>query len=173
MKNYFELLGLPQTFAVDLVALEDSYQALSQIWHPDRIGQKTSQSRTEILLRSAELNQAYQTLKDEQRRAHYLLRLHGVDIKEDQGSFASEDPDFLMEVLDFQERMLQAKDANETKKIASQLQDEIRKVLQSISVRFSLLSQQKEKELPLLIKEVSRLRFYHRLLENVSSAENE
>ena len=38
MTDYFELLGLPRRFAVDLAELERRYLELSREVHPDRAG---------------------------------------------------------------------------------------------------------------------------------------
>ena len=73
--NYFELLGLAPTYALDPGALRQRYLELSRKVHPDRHGDA---SAADVSLRlSAQLNDAYRVLGDQVLRAEYLLELCG------------------------------------------------------------------------------------------------
>lgn len=60
MSDYFEVLGLPRRYAVDLGELERHYLERSRAVHPDRVG---PDERSGAAGRAMELNQAYRALK--------------------------------------------------------------------------------------------------------------
>jgi len=78
-RNHFELLGMPERFAVDADALERSYRALQSEIHPDRFAAAAESERRLALQSSARVNEAYRALRNPVDRAQYLLSLHGVD----------------------------------------------------------------------------------------------
>jgi molecular chaperone HscB len=78
-RNHFELFGLPQRFAIDAAALDARYRELQADVHPDRFGAGSETERRVAHQSSARVNEAYRALKDPVERAHYLLRLRGVD----------------------------------------------------------------------------------------------
>jgi molecular chaperone HscB len=95
--DYFDRLGLPRRFALDLAELEREYLARSRSLHPDYHQQGSAAEQTVSVELSAALNEAYTTLNDPFRRAEYLLKLDG-------GPSASElkdiPPEFLEEMLE-------------------------------------------------------------------------
>ena len=76
--NYFELLNIPQAFALDLATLEKSYFALQREYHPDRFVGKPDEARLNAMLASVDINRAYRVLKEPLSRAQHLLSLQGV-----------------------------------------------------------------------------------------------
>jgi molecular chaperone HscB len=97
MSDYFEVLGLPRRFAVDLAALERRYLELSREAHPDRATGTAGQAM--------EINQAYRTLKRDLPRAEHMLQLEGVTI----GDNRAVAPALLAEVLELREELAEAK----------------------------------------------------------------
>jgi len=73
----FELFGQQRSYDVDLEALHRRYLALCRVIHPDIAGGQASQQRRQALNLSAELNRAYETLRDPVARAAYMLALAG------------------------------------------------------------------------------------------------
>lgn len=98
-RDHFVTLGLPRAFALDGELLERRVVEFGRELHPDRAGGDPA-ARTRAMLASAQLNEAYSIVRDDYRRAEYLLKLFG-------GKSATEDksvPDgFLERMLD--ERM--------------------------------------------------------------------
>lgn len=84
MADYFQLLGLPRSFDVDMTLLNQNYFKLQQEFHPDK--------NKDGAARSAELNQAYNTLKNRLLRAEYLA-----------GGNLEASPALLMEVMELRE----------------------------------------------------------------------
>jgi molecular chaperone HscB len=76
MQNYFELLELEQTYNLSPKVLHTQYLKMQAKHHPDMSLEKTTQS--------ADINSAYNTLKDDLTRAEYILKLHNVELKSSQ-----------------------------------------------------------------------------------------
>lgn len=73
--NYFELFSLPQRYGVDGQALDAAYERLSLEHHPDFFAASPEAERREAERVSALVNEGYRTLRDDTRRASYLLGL--------------------------------------------------------------------------------------------------
>ncbi len=73
--NYFASLNQGYTLNIDLEQLEKQYYDLSRRFHPDYFQQRSKEEQEISLENTALLNKAYQTLKDPQKRASYLVRL--------------------------------------------------------------------------------------------------
>lgn len=102
-KNYFELFGLPEKFDIDVTDLAARYRELQRRFHPDRfVSAPESERRLSIQL-TAQINAAYQALRDEVARGRYLLGLHGVTTDEDTDTRM--DPEFLMEQMELREAL--------------------------------------------------------------------
>ncbi|WP_245795472.1 Fe-S protein assembly co-chaperone HscB [Thioalkalivibrio denitrificans] len=105
-RNHFELMGLPVAFDIDRAALDEAYRQLQGKLHPDRYAQAGDQERRLAMQGSAWVNEAYATLKDDTRRARYLLTLHGVAFDEERDT--ADDPAFLMEQMELREALEEA-----------------------------------------------------------------
>lgn len=79
MVNHFELFELPQQFALDAGALEQAYRQAQSVIHPDRYAHAGETERRLAVQMSAQVNEAYRTLKSPVERARYLLSLQGHD----------------------------------------------------------------------------------------------
>lgn len=86
--SYFKIFDLPKEFDLDLAALDAKYFELQRNVHPDMKGGDS--------ISSAELNNAYKTLKNRFKRAEYLVELK--DKVELQAS-----PELLMEMMELRE----------------------------------------------------------------------
>jgi molecular chaperone HscB len=73
--SYFDLFGIAPTYDLDERALHRKYLALTRNVHPDVAGQASPENRQHALAISAEMNRAYDTLRDPVARAEYLLSL--------------------------------------------------------------------------------------------------
>jgi molecular chaperone HscB len=101
----FERLGLPGRFSVDVAAVEREYLARSRAVHPDFHSLADAEQQAASLEDTAALNEAYLTLKDPFRRAEYLLRVLGGPTAQQEKNL---DQAFLMEMMDFRERIEEA-----------------------------------------------------------------
>src|SRR5687767_6790012 len=114
MTDYFQILGLPERFAIDPAELERAYHERSRELHPDRFAQAPAAERVAVLSRSMSLNEAYKALKKPQSRAEYLLRRAGLSI----GGNERLDPRFLMEILELREELAEAVHAGQQDRVA-------------------------------------------------------
>ena len=101
--NHFELFNLPVQFALNSADLQQRYRQLQQTLHPDRFANASERDRLLAVQRSAQLNDAYTTLREPLARAEYLLHLHGIDLAHEQTTLR--DPDFLMAQMEWRERL--------------------------------------------------------------------
>lgn len=109
--NYFQLFGLDVGFELDEALLSKHYRELQRAVHPDRYANAPDRERRLAVQRAAEINDAYQVLRDPLGRARYLLELAGVRWDEERNT--TTDPTFLMEQMELRESLHEARDAAE------------------------------------------------------------
>lgn len=102
-KNYFQVLGVPQQFDVDIGELATRFKTLQRDWHPDRHASgKTGTDPTKAANVSALLNEAYNALRTPHTRANHLLSILGEDDEPEM------DPEFLAWVVEYREKIADA-----------------------------------------------------------------
>ncbi|ERM62147.1 cobalamin (5'-phosphate) synthase, partial [Vibrio mimicus CAIM 1883] len=101
--NYFELFGLPIQFELDGSLLSSQFRTLQKRFHPDNFATASERDRLLAVQQAAQINDAYQTLKDPIRRAEYLLSLQGIEMNAEQQTL--QDPMFLMEQMELREEL--------------------------------------------------------------------
>lgn len=109
--NYFELFEIPQRFDVDIAELANRYRELQKTVHPDKFANAGEQQKLLAISKTAQVNDAYQTLKDPIRRAEHMLLLRGVDI--DNESTTMKDSGFLMQQLEWREALAELRDSDD------------------------------------------------------------
>ena len=109
--NYFELFDIAQSFQPDQALVKKKFYQLSRHYHPDFYGNGDAQEKEKALEMSALVNKAYQTLQNQDLLVKYVLKEAGL-LEEDEKYQLS--PDFLMEVMDLNEQLMDA-DEPETK----------------------------------------------------------
>ena len=122
MQNHFELFHLPATFALDQGALDAAYRDVQGQVHPDKFVNATDAEKRVAMQWSTRSNEAYQTLKNPQKRAQYLCELNGVDLKME--SNTAMPMEFLMQQMEWREELAEAragKDAELLDKLDGQL----------------------------------------------------
>ena len=73
MEDPFATLGLEPRLDLDAAELEARYLELSRDCHPDRHPDVSDAERTEVLMRSAQVNDAYRAVREVWSRARVLL----------------------------------------------------------------------------------------------------
>ncbi|MDC5847707.1 co-chaperone HscB [Vibrio europaeus] len=101
--NYFELFGLPSQFNLDGSLLSSQFRELQKQFHPDKFATASERDRLMAVQKAAEINDAYQVLKNPISRAEYILSENGVDIRGEQQTM--QDPMFLMEQMELREEL--------------------------------------------------------------------
>lgn len=117
MTNYFELIGLPVSIAVDQEALKTAYYKLAKRYHPDGFHSTDPMEQMNQLMMSGEVNKGYQILKDPIRRLYHILELvEGASV--DEKALA---PSFLMEMMAIHEKIETARTEAERSSIKADL----------------------------------------------------
>ena len=99
IQNYFELFNLPEKFQIDSVKLQENYRSIQKEIHPDRFATSTENEKVQSMIKSTQVNDAYQTLKSPTKRAKYILSLHKFVEK------ITLPPDFLMQQMEWEEHL--------------------------------------------------------------------
>jgi molecular chaperone HscB len=128
-KNYFELFGLPVSYDIDLTDLSSRYRELQRRFHPDRYAAAPESERRLSVQMTAQINAAYQTLRDRVARGRYLLGLKGVLTNEETDTRM--DPAFLMEQMELRELLDDAREASDREARCAVLQERVDALLDS------------------------------------------
>ena len=109
--NHFELFGLPLQFQLDGSLLSSQFRDLQRQFHPDKFATASERDRLLAVQKAAQINDAYQVLKNPISRAEYLLIQHGEDIRGEQQTM--QDPMFLMEQMELREELEDIADSSD------------------------------------------------------------
>ncbi|MBY5992818.1 co-chaperone HscB [Ferrimonas balearica] len=167
--NYFDLFGLPLGYEIDGAALASRYRELQRAVHPDNFAAASEQQRLMAVQKTAEINDAFQTLKSPIGRAEYLLRLNGIELRGE--STTIKDPLFLMEQLELREALEELPDSADPEQAAMDLADRLegdRKQM-TTELRARLEGQAWEQA----ADTVRKLKFIHKLEDELSLLEEQ
>jgi molecular chaperone HscB len=101
--NYFELFGLQFQFDIEIDAIAQTYRELQRVVHPDKFAHACAHEQLLAVQKSAQVNDAFQTLKDPLQRAQYMLAEQGIDIQIEQKTL--QDSVFLMQQMELREQL--------------------------------------------------------------------
>lgn len=113
---HFALFGLQPDFRVDLAQLAARYRELARAVHPDRFADASEREQRLALEQSAQLNEAYQTLRSAPRRALYLLSLSGEALPLET---TVQDPEFLLQQMHWREELEELQDSADLDGVAA------------------------------------------------------
>ena len=116
----FELFGVPQRFAQERSALDARWKELQREAHPDRFAAQGAAAQRVAMQWSVRINEAYQRLKDPQRRAAYLCELHGAPIRDEDNTAMP--AAFLMQQMQWREDLEDATSAAAVDALAFEVQ---------------------------------------------------
>ncbi len=114
--NYFELYNLPVTLKVDATQLKQKFYELSRKYHPDFFSQSSEEEQADVLEKSALVNKAFKTFSKEEETIKYVLQLKGLMQDDEKYQLST---DFLMEVMELNEQLMEAKMEGDTIAITS------------------------------------------------------
>ena len=126
----FELFDVPARFAQDRAQLDARWKELQREVHPDRFAAQGAAAQRVAMQWSARINEAYQRLKDPQRRAAYLCELNGAPIQAENNTAMP--PEFLMQQMELRERLDDAQSAEALDDITAESRRLGRDMLQKI-----------------------------------------
>ena len=103
MENYFDLFEVPMQLKVDPNTIRPRFFALSRTYHPDFFVNRPIEEQQEALERTAQLNKAWKIFQQPDELIRYVLELQGAWIPGEKYELS---PDFLMEVMEINEAMM-------------------------------------------------------------------
>lgn len=131
--HYFAIFNLPVSFEIDSNALAHQYRELQRTVHPDKFADAPEQERLLALQHAAQINTAYQTLKNPLSRAQYLLHLHSATATDDHLHM---DGEFLMEQIELRESLSEIKQLHVLNSFLSQIEQKIEQMIASLRIQF-------------------------------------
>lgn len=167
--NYFEIFGLPVGYDVDTAALHRQYLALSRGVHPDARAEQSEEVRRQALALSAELNRAYDTLRDPVARAEYLLALAGGPLPAEDKSVP---PRLLGEVMTLREEIEAAAGVHRAEALR-ELRATISARVQAVLEEIAAAARQREPDEAARRqwrKQLNAVKYWNNLLEQVTMA---
>ena len=168
--TYFERLGVPRTFNLDLDKLAKAHRALQRRFHPDRFVSRGERQRRLSLEHATALNDAYGTLRDPLRRAYYILKLRGLDLA-DETNQVRLNPMFLMEIMELREALDELKGSDthvERGRIERDVAHRYEETLSSLSHGLD----DENATLEPLAQRAMQLKYFKRILEDIHALEN-
>src|SRR5690606_23162753 len=163
--NHFELFDLPAAFQLDAAELQQRYRKLQQTMHPDRFASGSERDKLLAVQRTAQLNDAYQTLRSPLSRAEYLLELRGVELAHEQTTL--QDPEFLMAQMEWRERIAEVDDWETLDAAYKDLQEQMRDLQSELE---SLLADNANDD---AANTVRKLKFIHKLHHELEQLEEQ
>jgi molecular chaperone HscB len=116
--NYFEFYNILESFNPDAAFLKKKFYQLSKEYHPDFYANEDEAKQQQILELSTLNNKTYQTLSDPNKRLEYILKSHNLLVE---GAKPQLPADFLMEMMDINERLMEVDDENELGHITNEV----------------------------------------------------
>jgi molecular chaperone HscB len=163
-QNFFDLLQLPKAFVIDLKKLDQNYQSIQKEIHPDRFASLGDDTKLESIKKTAQVNDAYQTLKSPIRRAEYLLQLHGVNIHDEK--YTAVPQDFLMQQMEWREELeMHKQDKLALEKLAADIQKNKNQMINQLPAFFD-----NKDDLNDAIKTTRELNFIEKIEQHINDA---
>ncbi|MBE9662647.1 Fe-S protein assembly co-chaperone HscB [Mucilaginibacter myungsuensis] len=144
--NYFEFYDIPESFNPDQAQLKKNFYRLSKEYHPDFYANDTEERQQEILELSTLNNKAYHTLSDPAKRREYILQTHDLATE---GAKPQLPADFLMEMMDINERLMEVENAEELAHITAEalaVENELQADLDSLTADYETLNDTAKEE---------------------------
>jgi molecular chaperone HscB len=151
--------------------LKQKFYELSRKYHPDFYTRETDFEQSEALEKSSLVNKAYKTFKNRDEIIKYILQQKGLLQEEEKFQLP---PDFLMEVMELNEQLMEAKmeddDAalSSTKSSIASLQKQIYEPVESLIENYNDETVKPE-ELQLLKEYYFKKKYLDRILATIQS----
>ncbi|MFA0148119.1 co-chaperone HscB [Vibrio lentus] len=166
--NHFELFGLPLQFQLDGSLLSSQFRDLQRQFHPDKFAIASERDSLLAVQKAAQINDAYQVLKNPISRAEYLLVQHGEDIRGEQQTM--QDPMFLMEQMELREELEDIADSSDPEDALFAFEGKVSKMYKQ---QLSAIQQELESEAWLEAADrVRKLKFIAKLKNEIELVED-
>lgn len=132
--NFFNLFGLAVSFSIDDAVLVDRFRELQKQLHPDKYASAADSERRWSMQAASLVNEAYQTLSNDLRRAVYLLELNGISTDEETDTQMA--TQFLMEQMEYREALESAPGADDPFAALDKIRKQLRTGVEEQSTAF-------------------------------------
>jgi len=170
MINFFEFYGVPESFHPNTALLKKKFYELSKQYHPDFYANEPDEKQQEILELSTINNKAWQTLSDPAKRLEYILRQHELLVD---GAKPQLPADFLMEMMDVNERLMEVDDADQLAGLNNEVMavdDDINTQLERLTADYQTLDDTaKENRLNTILDLYYRQKYLLRIKESLNT----
>jgi molecular chaperone HscB len=171
-QNHFEIFGLQPGFEVDLEQLSARYRELQRVVHPDKFAGGTDQEKRLAVQRTAQVNEAFETLKRPLERARYLLKLNGIDINDETDTTV--DMEFLMDQMEMRERLTEIRNEADPLgalfDLSQTIQGKTKTVIEALASQFANITPD---TLSLARENVRKLQFLNKLQQEADQLDEE
>jgi molecular chaperone HscB len=151
------LTNSPVKFDIDLEKLEQSFKGIQKKLHPDLFSHASTQEQDYSASQSAMANNAYQTLKNPQFRAEYMLKnIFKTDVED-----YTLPQDFLIEMMDLMEQVSEDLPPDQLEKIQNQVNEQIEESCKALSKSFA------KQDLETVKRQVAELNYLTRVKNQV------
>ena len=106
--NYFELFEMPVSMIIEQQVLSKKYFELQRKYHPDFYTNATEWERDEMLEKSSLVNKAYKIFQVPDETIKYVLQQKNLLSEGEKYELA---PDFLMEMMELNESLMEPEDS--------------------------------------------------------------
>lgn len=165
INHHFAIFNLPVSFEIDNNVLAHRYRELQRMIHPDKFADAPEQERLLALQHAAQINTAYQTLKNPLARAQYLLHLQNTT--EANEYTLQLDGEFLMEQMELRETLSDIKQLHALNHFLSQIERKIEQMIESLAVQF------RHADYTSARNTVKKLQFFDKLYKEILSLEEQ
>lgn len=170
--NYFQLFDLPEQFELDLTELGSRYLALQKRFHPDNFAAGSERDRLLSVQQTANINDAYHSLKQPLLRAEHLLALRGLKISNEQRSFT--EPAFLMQQMELREQLAEVREQADPDQAIAEIEQQLlqqRKLLQNqLNTALSARTAEQDQRAAELVR---KLKFFYKLQQELELIEQQ
>ena len=167
--NYFELFSISESYTVDIDVITDNYRLLQKQYHPDRFATATESEKLVVVQKSAQINDAYTTLKHPVSRAEYILKLRGLDIQHETQTL--QDPSFLMQQMEFRERLEDISAMSDSFDAVVEFEQELESEISSFKNKLSCYIEADENDAA--ANTIRKLKFMYKLVAELERLEDE
>lgn len=167
-KNYFDFIGLPVSYHVDLAQLAEQARELQKTLHPDRYAHLSDYEQRVAVQYMAYLNEGVATLKSPLMRAQYLLHLQGIDTAGE--ASAAVDPMFLMQQMELRERLEDIPSQSAPFDELESLADEVSAMLKQLREQF--VQHYESEDLQAATSDVRKMQFLEKLVLEIERLED-
>lgn len=167
--NYFEFYNIPESFEIDAAQIKKKFYELSKKYHPDFYASESAEKQDEVLELSTLNNKAFQVLSNADKRVEYILRQHNLLAEGDKYPLA---PDFLMEMMDINEQLMDADDEATINQIKTSVKEASDSLEAGLAVQTKDFNTKNEAEQDAALKKVLDIYYRKKYLLRIQESLN-